>query len=105
MGRTLTDGTTPGQTGCGLGMAHHYRTPGAKTKASPRVGGPPPSQARLGKTQLRDLHLRETIGLPKVNRMAQENAERQVKSKGTPHVGHADSVTNDEHGSWSDISD
>ena len=21
-----------------------------------------------------------------------------------PHVGHADSVTNDEHGSWSDIS-
>ena len=22
-----------------------------------------------------------------------------------PHVGHADSVTNDEHGPWSDISD
>ena len=22
-----------------------------------------------------------------------------------PHVGHADSIMNDEHGSWSDISD
>ena len=37
--------------------------------------------------------------------MAQANIERQVRSRGTPHVGHADSITNDEHGSWSDISD
>ena len=28
-----------------------------------------------------------------------------VRSRGTPHVGHADSVTNDERGSQSDISD
>ena len=37
--------------------------------------------------------------------MAQANAERQVRSKGTPHVGHTDSVMNDERGSHSDISD
>ena len=37
--------------------------------------------------------------------MAQANTEKQVRSRGTPHVGHADSVTNDEHGSHSDISD
>ena len=78
MGRTLTDGrhtnrqndawsdgTTPGKMGHGLGMAHHYHTPGTKTKASPCVGGPPPSQEGLGKTQLWDLRPRETIGLPK----------------------------------------
>ena len=64
MGRTVTDGThtnrwndawsdgmMPGKTGCVLAMAHHYRTPGAKTKASPRVGGSPPPLAGLGKTQ------------------------------------------------------
>ena len=38
-------------------------------------------------------------------RTTQENIERQVRSKGTPHVGHANSVTNDERGSRSDISD
>ena len=55
MGHTLTDGThtdrqndawsdetARGKTRHGLGMAHHYRTPGAKTKASPREGGSPP---------------------------------------------------------------
>ena len=35
--------------------------------------------------------------------MAQANAERQVRSRGTPHVGHANSITN-ERGSRSDIS-
>ena len=65
MGRTLLDGTTPSQTGRGLGMAHHYRTPGVRNKVPPRTGGPPPSQAELGKAQLWDLRLRETIGLPK----------------------------------------
>ena len=37
--------------------------------------------------------------------MAQANIERQVGSRGTPHVGHTDSVMNDERGSRSDISD
>ena len=54
----------PGQTGRGLGMAHHYRTPGVRNKAPPRTGGPLPSQAGLGKAQLWDLHPGETIGLP-----------------------------------------
>ena len=49
--------------------------------------------------------LGETNGLPESNRTAQANAERQVRSKGTPHVGHAESITNDERGSQSDISD
>ena len=48
MGHTLTDGTAPGQTGHGLGMAHHYRTPSARNKVSLRAGGPPPSQVSLG---------------------------------------------------------
>ena len=43
----------------------------------------------LGKAQLWDLHPGET----------------KVWSKGTPHVGHTDSVTNDERRSRSDISD
>ena len=35
----------------------------------------------------------------RVDRMAQANAERQVRSKGMPHVGYADSVMNNEHAS------
>ena len=33
------------------------------------------------------------------------NTETQVGSEGMPHMGHADSVMNDEHGSRSDVSD
>ena len=33
MGRALVDETTPAQTGCGLGMAHHYHTLDARNKA------------------------------------------------------------------------
>ena len=78
MGHTLTDGThtdrqndawsdrtQPSKTGCGLGMAHHYRTPGAKTEASPHAGGSPPPQAGLRKTQTMGYSPGETIGLPK----------------------------------------
>ena len=39
MGRALPDKTAPGQTGHGLGMAHHYRTPGVRNKAQLRAGG------------------------------------------------------------------
>ena len=95
----------PGQMGRDLGMAHHYRTSGARNKAPLRVGGPPPSQARLGKAQATGSLPGETNGLPKVDRMAQANAKRQVRSRGMPHVGHADSVMNDKCGSHLDISD
>ena len=64
MEHTLPDKIAPGQTGYGLGMAHHYRTLGARNKVPLSAGGPPPSQAGLGKTQLRDLRPGETIGLP-----------------------------------------
>ena len=77
MGRTLPDGMAPGQTGRGLGMAHHYRTTGTRNKAPPRAGGPPPSQARLGKAQLQDLRPGETIGLPEsIGRLKQTLRDR-----------------------------
>jgi len=50
--------------------------PGARNKAPPRTGGSPPSQAGLGKTQTTRSPPGETIGLPKVDRMAQKNAPR-----------------------------
>ena len=93
------------QTGRGLGMAYHYHTPGTRNKVPLCAGGPLSSQAGLGKAQAMGSLLGETNGLPKVDQLAQANAERQVRSRGTPHVGHADSITNDEHGSRSDISD
>ena len=100
MGRTLTDGTMPGQT-----ERHLVRQDVARVWPTTIVGSSPPPQAGLGKTQTTRSPPGETIGLPKIDRMAQESTERQVRSKGTPHVGHADSVMNDEHGSQSDTSD
>ena len=77
MGRILTDGTVPDQTGHGLGMAHHYHMPGTRNKAPLHVGGPPPSQAGLGKAQLWDLRLGETIGLPEsIGRLRQMPRDR-----------------------------
>ena len=104
MGRTLPAKMGPGQTGHVLGMARHYRTPSTRNKAPLRAGSPPPSQAGLGKTQTTGSLPGETNGLPESNRMAQANTERQVRSRGMPHVGHADSVMNDERRSRSDIS-
>ena len=40
-----------------------------------------------------------------VDRMAQAAVERWVRSSGRPHVGYADSITNDGPGFHSDISD
>jgi len=37
----LLNKMVPGQIGCGLGMAHHYRTPGARNKAHPHAGDSP----------------------------------------------------------------
>ena len=81
MRRALLNGTAPDKTGHDLGMAHHYRTPGAKTKTSPRAGGSPLPQAGLGKTQTTGSPPGETIGLPKVNRMAQEKYRETGKEQ------------------------
>ena len=66
--------------GCGLGMAHHYYMPGMGNKAQPLVGGPPPSQAGLGRAQRWDLHRGETNGLPEsigwLRRLSRERKEQ-----------------------------
>ena len=71
---TGSDRMPPGETKRGLGMAHHYRTTGRKTEASPHAGSPPLSQAGLGKNPKIGSPPGETIGLPKVDRTAQKNA-------------------------------
>ena len=37
-GHTLVDEMSPGQIGCCLGMAHHYRTPSVRIRAHPHAG-------------------------------------------------------------------
>ena len=56
----LLDETTPGQIGCGLGMAHHYRTLGVRNKAQSHAGCSSPSQAGPRRAQRRNLHQGET---------------------------------------------
>ena len=104
------DGMAPDPTGCGLGRAHHYhmtshyRTPGTKTEAPPHVDGTPLPQARPRGTQTKSPP-GKIIGSPESIESLRIDTKRQVGSEGTPHVGHADSITNDEHGSRSDIPD
>ena len=111
MRRALLDGTTPDQTGRGLAVAHHYRmtnhyhTTGTRTEVPPHASGFPLPQAGLGKTQKWDLRQETPSGFLSRSNGSEKYAEKQVRSKGMPHVGHADSITNDEHGSRSDISD
>ena len=68
MGHTLLDEMAPGQTGCGLGMAHYYRTLGTRNKAYPHAGRSSPSQARPGRAQRWNLHQGETNGPPELIR-------------------------------------
>ena len=91
-------------------MAHHYRTinhyhtMSTGTEAPPHAGGSPLPQARPRETEKRNLR-RKTNRSPESIESLRINTETQARSEGTPHVGHADSVTNDERGSQSDISD
>ena len=62
------------------------------------------SPGRTWKNQTMGSPLGEIVWLPKSTERLRKNTERQVRSEGTPHIGHANSVTNDEHGSQSDIS-
>ena len=100
----------PDQTGRGLAVAHqyrtinHYHTIGTGTEAPLHAGGFPLPQARPGETKKRNLR-RETNRSPELIESLRINMETQVGSKGTPYVGHANSVTNDDHGSRSDVSD
>ena len=112
MRHALSNGTALDQTGQGLGMApplphaSHYRTSGTRTKAPPHAGGPPyPHAGPRKKTPKTRSPPGETVGLLKSIKRLRKHTERHVGSKGMPHVGHADSVTSDEHGSWPDISD
>ena len=56
MGCALPDETTPGSTGRGLGMAHHYRTPGMRNKAHPHTCDSSLPQAGPRRTQRRNPH-------------------------------------------------
>ena len=51
MGHALLDETVPGQMGRGPGMAHHYRTPGARIRVHPHAGDSPLPQAGPGRTR------------------------------------------------------
>ena len=63
-GRASLNEMALGQTGRGLGMAHHYRTPGARNKAHPHASDSLLPQARPGRTQRWNLHQREPNGPP-----------------------------------------
>ena len=90
--------------GRSLGMAHHYRMLGARTKAPPHTSGSAHPQTGLRKKSKMKSPLGETVGLLKLIERLKKHIERQVGSEGTPHVGHANTITNDEHGSRLDIS-
>ena len=65
IGHALHNETMPGQTRHGLGMAHHYRTPGVRNKVHLHTGDSPLPQARPRMTQRRNLYQGEPNGPPK----------------------------------------
>ena len=118
MGHTLTDGTHAGQRNDAgsdrmppseakrdLGMAHHYRTTGHENRSVTTRRQLSASPGGTWKTPKQDLCRERPSGFLSRSNGLEKHTERQVGSKGTPHVGHADSVTNNEQGSRSDISD
>ena len=118
MGHVLTEGTrtdrrndagsdeTPsGETKRGLGMAHHYCTTGHENRnitIRRQLSTPPGGTWKNPKW---DLRRERPSGFLSHSNGSEKHTERQVGSKGTPHVGHADSVKNDEHVSRLDVSD
>ena len=85
-------------------MANHYRTIGCENRSITTRGRLPTSLGQTWGDQKQNLR-QETNRPPKSIESLSIHTKTQVGSEGTPHVGHADSVTNDEHGSRSDISD
>ena len=118
MGHTLTDGThagqqndaesdgtPPGETKHGLGMAHHYRTTRRENQSVTTRRQLSASPGGTWKNPKRDLRQEKPSGFLSPLNGSEKHTERQVGSEGTPHVGHADSVTSNEHGSRLDVSD
>ena len=85
-------------------MAHHYRTTLRENRSVTTRGWLPTSPGQTWGDEKLNLH-RETNRPPESIESLSIRTETQVGSKGTPHVDHANSVMNDEHGSRSDIPD
>ena len=85
-------------------MAHHYRTTERENQSITTRGW---LLASLGQAW-GDQKTKSPPGdqpPPESIESLSIHTKTQVGSEGTPHVGHADSIMNDEHGSRSDISD
>ena len=102
---TGSDGTPPGEMKHGLGMAHHYRTTGHKNQSVTTRRQLSASPGGTWKNPKRDLRRERPSGFLSQSNGLEKHTKRQVGSEGMPHVDHANSITNDEHGFWSDISD
>ena len=118
MGHTLTegtrtdrrndagsDGTPPGETKRGLGMAYQYRTTERKNQNVTICRQLSASLGGTWKNPKQDLHRERPLGFLSRSNGSGKHTKGHVRSKGTPHVGHAASIMNNEHASWSDISD
>ena len=75
MRHALLDGTAPDQTGCGLAMAHpyrtinHYHTTDTGTETPPHAGGSPLPRARPRETKYEIFAGRPTDPLSQSNRL------------------------------------
>jgi len=118
IGHTLTDGThadrrnaawsgktPPSEMRCGLCMAHHYRMTECENRSVTTCRQLSSSPGGTWKNPKWDLHWERPSGFLSRSNSSEKHTERLVGSEGTPHIGHADSITNDEHGSRSDIYD
>ena len=103
MGRALTDGTHLAQwssawsdrtwPGYGPPLSHAKREIQSVTTRRQLFASP----GGTWKNPKQDLHRERPSGFPSRSNGLERHTETQVGSKGAPHVGHADSVTNDEH--------
>ena len=99
-----SDGTPPSETKHGLGMAHHYRTTRRENQSVTTHRQLSASLGGTWKNPKWDLRRERPSDFLSQSNGSEKHTKRQVGSKGTPHVGHADTITNDEHGSRLDIS-
>ena len=86
-------------------MAHHYRMTDHENRSITTRRQLSASPGRTWKNSKWDLHQERPLGILSLSNGLEKHIEKQVRSEETPHIGHADSVMNDEHESRSDISD